>query len=320
MSVRKRLSVLGLLVGMIGLLLVATTGSVGANSASEAVGQIDFSLSSNSASWTYDGLTQSHGRQGCRLTTSGDDLVSVTGDSTVGSNPYAGLFKGAIGVKDNNEGNGEPCSRVDPGQSLTLALGSDITSQGLVANAAQIALSFKFDATAQLDMYRDGSFVRNVSFACVGGSDCGPDSGANDVGIVDVPEGAIFDTIVITSDGAVSLVDDLVGTHIHLVLPEITIEGTKWHDRDFDGERDEIFNAEEALEGWRITAYGDAGPFMTTTDANGEYLLTVPPGDYIVCEAPPANEPPLGDNISWTQSDLTFLNPTSKDWSIGACS
>jgi hypothetical protein len=81
-----------------------------------------------------------------------------------------------------------------------------------------------------------------------------------------------------------------------------TKEGTKYNDLNANGIRD---TGEPGLADWTIVAYNDvdssgtlsAGDTLatsTTTDADGNYLLTLAPGDYVVCEVL---------ETGWTQSE-----------------
>ena len=77
-------------------------------------------------------------------------------------------------------------------------------------------------------------------------------------------------------------------------VPEpATITGTKFHDQNRDGVHDA---GDPGLANWTIRAYTDANQNQQldsgettiaasdTTDANGDYSLTVEAGDYVVCE------------------------------------
>ena len=83
--------------------------------------------------------------------------------------------------------------------------------------------------------------------------------------------------------------------------PPPPVRGTKFNDTDGDGTQDA---GESGLEDWEIRAYADDGDGsldatettlagFATTNANGNYSLSLDPGDYVVCElAQP----------SWTQT------------------
>jgi hypothetical protein len=63
-------------------------------------------------------------------------------------------------------------------------------------------------------------------------------------------------------------------------------KGMKFHDLDGDGAKDA---GEPGLDGWTIKLFGTDGmgnsvSVQDTTDANGEYSISVPPGNYTVCE------------------------------------
>jgi hypothetical protein len=107
--------------------------------------------------------------------------------------------------------------------------------------------------------------------------------------------------------------------------------GTKFHDRNADGDRD---TGEEGLSGWQITLYRDADgdkvledtddgvtgngatPFRpaATTDSNGAYeFLSLPNGDYIVCEVKQT-----GWNQSLPNSGTSDRADCSVDSTLGA--
>jgi hypothetical protein len=111
-------------------------------------------------------------------------LVALTASNAQPSkHPYPGLKDHRIGVGQTGEGNGEPCARInkDLGQSLTLSLTGALS--GAVIDYAEIDLGFKFNGTAEL-IFRlggpTGTVVDTEEISCTGGSDCGPDSGADD--------------------------------------------------------------------------------------------------------------------------------------------
>ncbi|MDQ2636257.1 MAG: hypothetical protein M3Y83_05185 [Actinomycetota bacterium] len=81
-----------------------------------------------------------------------------------------------------------------------------------------------------------------------------------------------------------------------------TKSGTKFEDENANGTDDGAGDA--GLSGWTIKAFhdndnsntlntGDTFATSTTTDGNGDYTLTLAPGEYVVCEVQQAN---------WTQS------------------
>ncbi len=58
--------------------------------------------------------------------------------------------------------------------------------------------------------------------------------------------------------------------------------GTKWHDLNGDGVRDD---GEPPLAGWEIHIFNDGVHLHTVTDQNGQYVFnTLSPGSYTVCE------------------------------------
>lgn len=116
---------------------------------------------------------------GCRLSPTTGNLVAL---SATGGN--VGFVSDSIGVRGNNEGNGQPCGRIDspPGQTLTLDLGSDLS--GKMIDFAEIDTELKFGATLVIKGYAvDGADVTQVGqqqeYSSVG-SDSGPDSADGD--------------------------------------------------------------------------------------------------------------------------------------------
>ena len=92
-----------------------------------------------------------------------------------------------------------------------------------------------------------------------------------------------------------------------------TKSGTKFDDPNGDGDLTDGI----PLPGWTINAYADDGDGIlsateygagaaatATTDASGDYTLTLDPGDYIVCEVQQAG---------WTQSFPTAATPEAAD-------
>ncbi len=219
---RKHALGLLIVVGLAGVMLVATSAAVATNPSPDTTATVNLTLTNNGGSWDLDtGPTQPLSKSGACGLSSPDNLVAITGDSNADpEGAFAGIFKGEVGTKDSTEGNGSPCARVNVGQSLTLSLGEDIDEAGLVAGSATLALSFKFDAIATIQRHLDDQPVgTDITFVCEGEGvgDCGPDSGESDVGYVPIPPDALFDELVITSTGAFSLVSPLPGdTHIHL--------------------------------------------------------------------------------------------------------
>jgi hypothetical protein len=127
--------------------------------------------------------TQSIGTtQGCKLALSGDPLVSFAPPTGNSPSPFAGFVSDGIGVGSNGgEGNGQPCGRIDPGQTLTLNLGTGL--DGKLIDFAEIDLELKFGGTVQVK----GNLVTNGTPTTVAtetysstGSDSGPDSGDGD--------------------------------------------------------------------------------------------------------------------------------------------
>ena len=314
MTLRRKLTGLAVLVGMIAALLAATTSVVGADiPATTEDARLELSLANNGGKWTLDEApfgsvdhTENFSRPGCRLTETGpDDLVihaaaSTFPDDLTTDEPYVGTFKGEMGVKDDSDGSGTPCARVSSLQTLKLGLGAKVDNLGYVANGGTLVFSFKFDATVTVDFRLDGAATSRPAkvFDCAdtipSSGDCGPDSGLSDVGVVDIDEGTFFDEVWITTDGAVSLIDagpDNATTHLHLVGLPITLSGIKFHDRDSDGAEDES-GSDEPLGGWEIRAYESdgAGGYQLATLAGGGQAKTTTNSD----EPVDPGDPPIG--------------------------
>ncbi len=163
--------------------------------------------------------------QQCKATESGSPDV-VTLGATGPGNAIVGLRNHALGVKSQGEGNGEPCRRVNVGETLTIRI--DNTN----ANAAptletkffgsfQIAAEFKFNGDMKVERLLDGVVVAQdnpnpqIVLQCTG-SDCGPDSGLADAAAVhydrtkaDSIDDVLFNGVRLTSTGAVSVIDVL---------------------------------------------------------------------------------------------------------------
>ncbi|HSR31190.1 MAG TPA: hypothetical protein VLY63_11550, partial [Anaerolineae bacterium] len=101
-----------------------------------------------------------------------------------------------------------------------------------------------------------------------------------------------------------------------------TVTGVKLEDKDADGIIGE--GGEKPIEGWVIHAFADDGDRIlsadefaadavvsdTTSVSSGTYSLTVPPGDYIICE---------GAQSGWAQSYPSYPSAAnSADCSAGA--
>ncbi len=92
---------------------------------------------------------------------------------------------------------------------------------------------------------------------------------------------------------------------------DATKTGTKFNDLDGDGTKD---GGEPGLENWVIRAYEDDGDGALaggetihdsdTTDSNGDYSLSLDPGDYVVCEVA---------QTGWTQSAPANTNCAAGD-------
>jgi hypothetical protein len=116
----------------------------------------------------------------CRLSLgSSPSLVSFQGGPAT---PYPGFVGDAIGVRSGG-GTGTPCSRIDPGETLTMDLGSALS--GKFVDFAEIDVEGKFGATYKIQGYAvtasSTRLMKSETYeTSVGGSDSGPDSGDGD--------------------------------------------------------------------------------------------------------------------------------------------
>lgn len=96
-------------------------------------------------------------------------LLSVTAIGGV-----LGEVKDGLGVKSGKDGNGASCGRVDFGESLSVALGSEL--DGYLMSAIDVDLELKFEATVRITFKHDGVTITTDTFGGKGGPDDGPDS------------------------------------------------------------------------------------------------------------------------------------------------
>ncbi len=82
--------------------------------------------------------------------------------------------------------------------------------------------------------------------------------------------------------------------------PPLSISGTKFHDRDTDGELDnDNGEVEEGLANWTIKAFqGGNVVASAVTDTDGTYTLDLAQGTYVVCEVLKTEAAPF----EWQQS------------------
>jgi hypothetical protein len=127
-------------------------------------------------------VNQTVSASSCKLNLSpAGSLVTFSPPANAANNvsPYAGFFDDSIGVGSRNEGNGQPCGKIDPGQTLTMNLGSGLA--GKMIDYAEIDLELKFGGAVTVTGY----LVQGTTETQVGlpetytstGSDSGPDSG-----------------------------------------------------------------------------------------------------------------------------------------------
>ncbi len=166
--------------------------------------------------------------QQCKATESGSPDV-VTLGATGPGNAIVGLRNQALGVKSQGEGNGEPCRRVNVGETLTIRIDNTNASAAPALETKffgsfQIAAEFKFNGDMKVERLLDGVVVAQdtpdpqIVLEC-NGSDCGPDSGLADAAAVhydrtkvDSIDDVLFNGVRITSTGAVSIIDVLGDT------------------------------------------------------------------------------------------------------------
>jgi hypothetical protein len=134
---------------------------------------------------TYDPLSGSDLVQqlgvstGCTMSTSGASVMKISASSaTPSKSPVPGLKDHRLGVGQKGEGTGEPCTRInkDLGQALTFTL--DL-GPNMAMDYAEIDINFKYNGEAGWRIFYQGDQVAEGTLACTG-SDCGPDSGADD--------------------------------------------------------------------------------------------------------------------------------------------
>ncbi|MDH3259799.1 MAG: DUF5011 domain-containing protein [Acidimicrobiia bacterium] len=220
---KRKLTILALVVGMVGALLVTASiasGGVPGQRLDLVMNDTDgdkFTLGPAGGSPDY---TQALSRSGCRVNDpdpSGHLLVELSAEANR-NNPGPGLKDHILGVLAQGEGNGTPCARIngtqlDRGEILRIELAGLIIGHWY-ADQAQFGIKLKFGATGEIQAFKDGSEIGTpATFACLG-SDCGPDSG-DDRHLFELPavgESYLFDAVEISvsspADGSVSLLDD----------------------------------------------------------------------------------------------------------------
>jgi hypothetical protein len=224
---KRKLTILALVVGMVGALLVTASiasGGVSGQRLDLVMNDTDgdkFTLGPVGGSPDY---TQALSTSGCRVNDpdpSGHLLVELSAEANR-NNPEPGLKDHILGVKAQGEGNGTPCARIngtqlDRGEILRIELAGPVIGHWY-ADQAQFGIKLKFGATGEIQAFKDGSEIgMPATFACLG-SDCGPDSG-DDRHLFELPivvdgerESYLFDAVEISvdspADGSVSLLDD----------------------------------------------------------------------------------------------------------------
>ncbi len=226
MGVRKRryLTVLALTVGLVGALLVTTSGAFGQVDGPVAVERGVLLLhTGDDANWIryYPDPSSNFDESGnfrlnnfaaeqllevnsrCGVTPMGDDLLTIT---TEGGSFGLGLVSNGLGVKDRNN-----CSTsqglIDLDQSMTLTLGSYFES-GFWIRTGETDIEGKHSSNLMATFESDAPRV-----IILPNTDNGPDSGVNDNNIAELVRGAgaYYRTVKLQSEngnatgGAISL-------------------------------------------------------------------------------------------------------------------
>lgn len=139
---------------------------------------------------------------GCGITIGGhqSDVALATATATGPQNPAVGAESGGnatigLGVKVKG-GNGANCGQVNPGETLSVKLGSALSSLGLVADKAELDIDGKYSVTVRAQLKLNGVVQKTQDFPTTG-SDSGPDSTSNDNFAIAV-SGALFNEIVLS--------------------------------------------------------------------------------------------------------------------------
>jgi hypothetical protein len=147
----------------------------------------------------------------CGLTPLSGNLVALSA-----TNGSVGFVSDGIGVRGSGEGSGQPCGRVDPGQKLTMQLGSSLGNKAM--DFAEIDIEGKFGVTFQVDaFFGSGTTPAKTETYVTGGPDSGPDSGDGDNFRIRFPKAGklLFTKLtfsVVGSTGALSLEGGADGT------------------------------------------------------------------------------------------------------------
>lgn len=200
----------------------------------------------------------------CGVNQSAWTLVSL---SATGQQAFPGFVADGFGTGGRgSEGSGQPCGRVDPGQTLSMSLGSGL--DGTLIDFAEIDLEAKFGVTMRIERWLNGTLVGFEEHDPSELNDDGPDSGDGDNFRIRVPETGtdLFDRIVLKpvgSTGALSFEGGADGT---APLPG-GLAAT-----ELDGTTDSVFHLIEA-DG--VLDCGDS----VTEDPSGAPATTITRGD-----------------------------------------
>jgi hypothetical protein len=121
----------------------------------------------------WEGLTQG-------ITTRRNDCLAVSFAespqllvvSAIGG--QLGEVRDGLGVAGPQDGSGEPCGRVSPGQAISVALGSRLDDY--LMTAIDVDLELKFSAAVDVTYLHAGQVVATDVFSPTSGPDDGPDS------------------------------------------------------------------------------------------------------------------------------------------------
>ena len=195
--------------------------------------------------------------QGCKVSLADGSLASVTVSPSNGS---LGLVADGLGVRQNNEGNGQPCGQVNgTGQSITIALAGDLANRTI--DRAELDIEGKFGVTVRAEMFMGATSVGTATLPTGLTSDSGPDSADGDNFRFAFGDGAIFNKVKLSVDpttpaGAFSLEGGADGTEAGPIGATLT-----------ENQSDSIFritNAEGVLDcGDSDTDGGEGEPAAT---------------------------------------------------------
>jgi hypothetical protein len=199
---RQRLLAIGLLIAAVGVIIpvaaLGQTSETGSFNGLKDGGYLRLHFPDAAAAATFkqyqaDGVTEMAGQSqnvtvanSCTVSFGTPQLAAVTSSATVGAETSGNKFVG-LGVKGRSS-TGTNCGRVEPGETISLALGSGLkTTDGgdgssLFVTAAELDVDSKGQALIRADLFNGGSSP--VGFALLSttssGGDSGPDATSGD--------------------------------------------------------------------------------------------------------------------------------------------